>query len=126
MRKILVIICYLFIFIGLESVAMAQITIGVSEPPVAGALLQVKSIENVNKMNANSTKGLMLPRVNLNNMKELTPILPQGYNKSFENPIHTGLLVFNTNNELPNSNGIGVYLWNGEYWKPLTKTRKKE
>lgn len=94
---------------------------GIAEPPVAGALLQVKNIENVKGAEANSSKGLMLPRVNLKSIDDLNPILPQGYKKDFEDSIHAGLMVFNTNDDLPDSNGVGLYVWSGENWMAITE-----
>ncbi|MDM1367232.1 hypothetical protein [Myroides marinus] len=120
MKKKLLVLCSLLVFLGLQNVASAQVTIGTSEPPVAGALLQVKNIENVKGSAPNSTKGVMMPRVSLVSVNDLIPILPQGYDKNYENPIHAGLVVYNTNDNLPKSNGEGLYVWDGETWKAVT------
>ncbi|MDM1367233.1 hypothetical protein [Myroides marinus] len=120
MKKKLLVLCSLFVFLGLQNVASAQVTIGTPEPSVAGALLQVKNIENVKGSAPNSTKGMMMPRVSLVSVNDLIPILPQGYDKNYENPIHAGLVVFNTNDNLPNGNGVGLYVWDGETWRAIT------
>jgi len=52
----------------------SQVSIGINEAPVDGALLQLKNIPNVIDGSANSTKGMMLPRVQLTSMETLSPI----------------------------------------------------
>jgi trimeric autotransporter adhesin len=55
----------------------------------------------------NPNKGLLLPRVNLVSESDITTI---------PNP-HISLLIYNTNNTLPD--GEGYYFWNGALWNKL-------
>lgn len=97
----------------------AQVTIGSSIPPVKGSLLDLK--ENISDTtNVTSTRGLMLPRVELSNPNEL--ILgdltiddsDDGGNQKLK---HTGLIVYNVNDTQPFCKGI--YAWDGTEWIPL-------
>jgi len=119
MKRFLFVLCSLVLLLGLNSKLFAQVSIGISEPPVAGALLQVKSIENAGAA-SNSTKGVLLPRVSLKEINMLYPMFPAGYDKGTQDAIHAGLVVFNTNADLVDGKGIGVYFWSGEKWKTIT------
>ncbi|MGL5274859.1 MAG: hypothetical protein ACRC81_05085, partial [Myroides sp.] len=119
-KRIISILCTLGLLFGLGDNIFAQVTIGVGEPPMGGAILQIKTIEGVKGAGENSNKGMLLPRVGLKDMKMLYPMFEVGYDKSLQDPLHVGLVVFNTNANLLDSNGIGMYFWNGQSWKPLT------
>lgn len=90
---------YLIIFILLGLNVHAQVTIGSSDPPHAGAVLELKS----------NNRGFLGPRVQLENTASPNPIV---------NPAK-GLLVFNIDN-----NGTGdqqvkkdqFYIWSGTEW----------
>lgn len=103
----------------------AQVTIGLGEEPMPGALLQLKEIANAPVGGMNSTKGLMLPRVNLVGVSE--PKIGDATDFTSEENIHTGLWVYNlTDNTivgLPNYEPDlakqlcpGPYVWDGENW----------
>lgn len=119
MKRILFFLCGLTMMLGLNNNVSAQVSIGISEPPVEGALLQVKNIENAGTA-SNSTKGVLLPRVSLKEIDMLYPMFPKGYDKGFQDAMHAGLLVFNTNPDLADSKGVGVYCWSGDKWKAMT------
>ncbi|MCC9043620.1 hypothetical protein LNQ81_13145 [Myroides sp. M-43] len=119
-KRFFSILCTLCLLFGLGQSAYAQITIGTGEPPVGGALLQIKNIEGTQGAGSNANKGVLLPRVNLKDTKMLYPMFEVGYNKSFQDPLHVGLMVYNTNADLLDSNGAGIYFWNGQSWKPMT------
>ncbi|GAB6118996.1 hypothetical protein [Dysgonomonas termitidis] len=51
----------------------AQVTIGSGIPPSMGALLDLKEYDSANG-ESNSTKGLLLPRVNLTDWRSLYPM----------------------------------------------------
>jgi len=57
------------------SIALSQVTIGNTEKPVEGALLQLKNIDRKTNGEANSTKGLMLPRVLIKDINKLDPVV---------------------------------------------------
>lgn len=93
----------------------AQITIGSGKPPAKGALLELKSVTPSNPDTDNSTSdtgGLLLPRVNLTDVAQLTPFIQNPTPEEKEELI--GLLIFNmttATNLKP-----GIYFWNGEEW----------
>lgn len=101
---------------------LGQVTIGSSASPVSGALLQLKENDSIQD---NSTKGLLLPRVKLTDLYNLYPMFAEDiyYKKNIDNKkekedsIHTGLVVYNTDD--CSLYGFGVYVWNGEEWTIL-------
>lgn len=116
---------FIFIF-SLISGIKAQVTIGSNIDPKAGALLDLKEKEDVN--NINSTKGLILPRVNLTDISNLYPMFessttPGSPNENYDNQtkkneqdaLHAGLIVYNLNS----CQGFspGAYVWAGDKWK---------
>ncbi len=97
----------------------SQITIGSPDKPEAGALLDLKSNDNVG---INSIKGLGIPRVVLSQLDELYPMYGSygaetteyTSNKTTLKKKHTGLTVYNITD-----NGVfvpGFYLWDGDKW----------
>lgn len=95
----------------------AQVTVGTSEKPEEGALLQLKNIDKASAGAVNATKGLGMPRVGLTVLNELTD-LGSGLDKS----AHTGLWVYNINEDLCAENGVinkGLYVWDGGQWQFL-------
>jgi len=113
------------------SYVFGQATVGSDEPPATGALLQLKERQGITGGNANADRGLGMPRVHLSEPDNLFPMFePNGSNsykigsvsyvKSDEDKKHIGLCVFNTNKNLyTTGKDDGLYVWNGEYWKPL-------
>lgn len=96
----------------------AQVTIGNSDKPEIGALLQLKNKEeSENGVNAN--KGMLLPRVKLTSMTSLDDISKSAEETDSE---YTGLIVYNIN-EAPAcfSKGFqkGTYVWSGSSWNNL-------
>lgn len=119
MKKFLLVLCSLLLLFGYGSKMFAQISVGIGEPPVGGAVLQIKNIEGAKGATANANKGLLLPRVNLTDVNMLYPMFAAGYDKTYQDPIHSGLVVFNTNANLLNSIGVGLYCWDGGTWKSI-------
>lgn len=123
----------LVLFLVLTLTVDAQVTIGLDEAPVQGALLQLKNQQNtVDKVN--STKGLMLPRVNLSPSASAASVtIDEKLKKSLGlsstitlNAIdHAGLMVYNINTETfmseiafaENKICPGVYVWSGAQWE---------
>lgn len=108
------------------SFAFSQVTIGLSEKPAEGALLQLKNIPDIADGSANSTKGLGLPRVNLVSASSTQPLS----DNITDNANLIGTLVYNVNTKCSNvywkkSEPIifsqGMMVWNGEFWNPLMK-----
>lgn len=86
----------------------AQITIGSVEPPIPGALLDLK--ENAD---GSSTKGLGLPRLTLFDLNTLAVA------DVSQNEIHTGLVVYNVGCTAVEK---GPYVWTGTNWIKLKPT----
>ncbi len=107
----------LAVFIS-TSYIYGQVTIGVGEEPVAGALLQLKDIPNITGGFANSTKGMILPRVNLTNLDKLYPMFPAVYD-AMENDKHIGLTVYNIHEDACAGIPKGVFVWDGSQWQVL-------
>ncbi|GHT36495.1 hypothetical protein AGMMS49574_28320 [Bacteroidia bacterium] len=107
----------------------SQVTIGSSENPAAGALLQLKEISGVSDDGPDAYGGLAMPRVNLTVVDKLYPMFlsdktnassgpDANYvtNEAALNKSHTGLLVYNSNGASPFKKGI--YVWTGARWEP--------
>lgn len=121
-----------FIKIALLSVSsffineiQAQVTIGLNTEPVIGALLQLKE-KDINGNIANSEKGLMMPRVALN-QKEYTGsnlAMTINYSDTYINwdiNKHIGLTVYNVTHRPTDGLCRGLYTWTGEAWEKLGK-----
>ncbi|GHV07553.1 hypothetical protein FACS1894160_0330 [Bacteroidia bacterium] len=107
----------------------AQITIGSSEEPVAGASLQLKEISGVTDDSPDAYKGLAMPRVHLTDENNLYPMFldntadpASGPNASYAadkstlDKLHTGLIVYNSNDAALFKKGL--YVWSGSKWEP--------
>lgn len=115
-----------FIF-SVASHTRAQVTIGMGEPPVKGALLEIKSRDALNPSSvtdpANVTSasgGLGLPRVQLVNPATLEPFIQTAdpewnpANQALTKLTHAGLMVYNLTVSTPFQQG--VYVWDGSKW----------
>jgi uncharacterized protein (TIGR02145 family) len=76
----------------------AQVTIGSTDDPHAGAVLDLQS----------TTQGLKLPTVSLDD------IITFGLDGDAGTAI--GMMVYNTNASIKDGNGKGIYVWNGKKW----------
>jgi hypothetical protein len=135
MRKnkptIIVTVLMTALLIGVPSVC-AQMTIGVMEDPNTGSLLDLKQQQTGG--NANATRGLLLPRVQLTEPNKLYPMMETAEGSgipvgSYDDPTeiakinaeHVGLTVYN----IPTQGGCrpliseGVYIWNGTKWDEI-------
>jgi hypothetical protein len=106
-----------------------QFNIGTNEPPIVGALLQLKTITDAASAgNENSRQGIALPRVALITDTLLTPMydiqqskdLPQATKLS-----HRGLTVYNTTTNQENNLTPGITFWDGSRWIPLRKEEQE-
>ncbi len=88
--------------------AFGQVTIGSDTPPKTGALLDLN--QNVINGDANSNKGLGLPRVALTSLTSLAPAATS----PADNTTHIGLTVYNVATTSPLT--AGIYTWNGTQW----------
>jgi hypothetical protein len=101
----------LFLSFSVIFSATSQVTIGTLEQPLKGTLLDLKE-SKTSDGNANSQKGLMLPRVTLTDVYSLSPILSgEDLSNAKLKPDYTGLIVYNVNTNAPFEKGL--YSWNG-------------
>ena len=113
-----------FLFFLLSGFRMqAQVTIGLGEEPVHGALLQIKDIPNVSDGKENSTRGFMLPRVNLVGISDAKIGTTTDFTANKQEYI--GLIVYNLyDNKLTEADESkqlykGIYVWDGDKWQRL-------
>jgi hypothetical protein len=80
----------------------AQVTIGADQEPHVGAVLELVS---------NQTRGLLLPKVNLNSASVW----------GLGGAATDGMMVYNENTSTTNNlKGKGVYVWTDSQWKTTT------
>jgi uncharacterized protein (TIGR02145 family) len=101
----------LTLFAALCTAAYGQVTIGSNIPSNNGALLDLKQ-EKKDDGSANSSKGLLLPRVILTNPTDITTGDITGVTPANKDA-HIGLTVYNI------GNCPGVYVWTGSEWIKL-------
>jgi hypothetical protein len=115
----LILFCLLF-----TSSVYAQVNIGSQAIPEAAALLQFKTDNILYDLTGDETadKGILLPRVKLNGLKDMTAVL----NNPDPDKIAdlTGLLVYNVSD----TNGMakGIYEWDGNEWGLLEIRSEKD
>lgn len=113
-KKILtqaIVLVLLSITVGLQ----AQVTIGSNQPPVGGALLDLKNQEPTSPGGITATKGLALPRVKLTDLNDITKDITDV--TAADTDEHIGLTVYSVGK----CDGIdeGLYVWNGNSWEAL-------
>jgi len=91
----------------------AQVTIGINSTPLKGTLLELKE-SDVADDGANSTKGMMYPRVALSDPNNLAPML-EGTDLTDANKLqYAGLTVYNVTEDVNFQKGL--YVWDGAKW----------
>jgi len=100
MKKVLFLMLFLLV-LGAANVS-AQVRIGGDGEPHTAAVLDL----NVDNSDDGNNGGLALPRVELiDNTTQLNGTAPT-----------KGMLVYNTNPDMTDGQGTGVYYWNGSVW----------
>jgi hypothetical protein len=106
----------------------AQVTIGAGEKPAKGALLDLKDHSTPGDKTT-ATKGLLLPKVNLTNLKpasaaDLPASIGNPTTESWNLEDHIGLVVFNikppdqcASEPIP----VGSFVWSGTEWEFMGK-----
>lgn len=124
--KFITILTFLALYLFVINLSLsAQVTLGTTEKPIEGALLQLKNLPQTEDDNlTNATKGLMIPRVLLTKKYELLPMFSddlENYNtnKPLIDKEHTGLLVYNTQANAEEIICKGMNVWNGTEWQCL-------
>ncbi len=97
--------------------AKAQVTIGSSEPPRAGSLLDLNEYHSTGK-NPNANKGLGLPRVALSSLTKLT-IDDDGKEQNY-----VGTMVYNITSDANIKEGM--YCWMGTTWRQAVVVNGKD
>lgn len=116
-RKHLLSCC--IIFLGFSACLNAQVTIGSGEIPNDGALLDLKQNNNEGH---NSILGMILPRVELEDLNSLAPCL----NTTPSDPkTYKGLMVYNVEPALDSDKGEGIYIWDGGEWVYTPSSRSR-
>ena len=108
------IVIALLLIVGFAFSAKSQVTIGAQSPPLKGAILDLKQM-NENSGGYNSTSGMMLTRVYLDRINNLTPIL-KDTDPEYDilKARYSGLIVYNVNTTSPLEKGF--FVWNGDRW----------
>lgn len=125
MKHLLVI----FFLLSATVYTAAQVTIGSDQVPVKGSLLDLKNIaaDPNSPSIVTADKGLLLPRVHIktvripnagNNLAKT--ILGTNDTDNWDSAAHTALIVYNTNDCLFETIGVGPYTWTGEHWEALS------
>jgi len=113
-----------YIFLLLTTTLRAQVTIGSLENPVAGALLQLKSVEDIASSGGkNCEKGIGFPRVELVKSDLLAPMYSVNDAMTLsdvQKSAHKGLVVYNVAENDAENLGQGLYFWDGAEWLALT------
>lgn len=115
-KKILLVFISTFFILNIQ----AQVTIGSTETPINGALLDLKE-------SGTTKRGLGLPRVALTNLTpkndvELAASMGAPAGSSYSLTQHVGLLVYNTTKCLKGTGtDNGLYVWAGTEWQKLER-----
>lgn len=98
---------------------IAQVTIGSSIEPNKGSLLDLKETDSTG---VNSSKGLLLPRMNLSSLTSMEPIFKDSELNDDVKKTHIGLTIFNLKEDYSIGLCKGVYVWTMDLsWLRLPK-----
>ena len=114
------VVLFSLLLAGFALSARAQVTIGTQLQPLKGAILDLKESDAPDG-SQNSTSGVMMARVYLNDINSLSPILTgsDATNPSLM-PQYTGLIVYNVNTTSPLTKGL--YSWDGTQWVSINSS----
>ena len=123
--NIVTVLCTLLLSISING----QVTIGDTTAPLSGAILQLKDGTNDSNLLVNASKGLNLPRVELNSRTiPLNETLAQtiegnDIDTRWGAKEHIGLVVYNiSKDKICDPNIVpGIFVWTGEKWEFLGK-----
>ncbi|WP_165023010.1 FISUMP domain-containing protein [Dysgonomonas sp. ZJ279] len=116
-----IIVFIILSFVSYSPTTHAQVTIGSGGAPPQGALLQLKETESTSN---NSSRGLSMPRVSLNNLTPTTPAALAasiGGTGNYDLAEHIGLIVYNVTDYSCSAAPIakGIYFWQGTRWESI-------
>lgn len=123
MNKFFIILLYCSILFSISVSAFSQVTIGSSNSPIAGSLLDLKEYP-ASAGGVTATKGFTLPRVKLLSLTitnsstgVASTIADAPTDKLWDKDEHIGLTVYHI--DACTLNGKGVYTWTGDTWVKL-------
>lgn len=100
------------------AVGQAQVTIGSDQDPLEGILLELKDTKTYTN-GETADKGLLLPRVSLESLTSLKPLLSIDPATSAEKEKYTGTVVYNVRTNESLNMKEGKYYWDGARWAPM-------
>jgi hypothetical protein len=113
--------------LSVVSVAVAQVTIGMSEKQVHGAVLQVKTVSDdapPDSGGVSAYTGVVFPRVALTTRDSLIPMysyISTDVPDAATQKRHRGLTVYNLTHNNQKDLYEGLYYWDGYKWYALQK-----
>lgn len=117
MEKIYALILFLSVSLFCETIR-AQVTVGSGVKPVKGAILDIKSQAADTDNVTSYTGGIVMPRLRLQSIDTMEPIIPAGDPDLAElKALHTGLMVYNLTGDAPFREGL--YVWSGTQWETV-------
>lgn len=105
----------------------AQVTIGSDLPPEKAAVLDIKTQQGEGGTKTSARGGLLLPRVELNNLNELNifeSVKVTDSDYAIQKLNHTGLTVFNTQEDETQGIEKGIYVWSGQKWEKTSSSKR--
>lgn len=100
----------------------AQTTIGFEVEPREGAILDLKEFVSESD-NVSSTKGVVLPRVELTTMTSLSPLATDN---TANHKSHVGTVVYNLKENAAQKIYKGLNIWSGSRWELLCNEETEE
>ena len=99
----------------------AQVTIGTLIPPLKGVLLDLKQQTETDGA-VNSTNGMKFPRIALNGLTSLQPMLSSSEDDAATAATklqYKGMIVYNVTVNAGANLQEGLYVWDGTQWEVL-------
>ncbi|MDR1591524.1 MAG: fibrobacter succinogenes major paralogous domain-containing protein [Prevotellaceae bacterium] len=98
------------VFLNVANYAAAQVTIGGSDAPKAGAILDLNSTTKgglqLSNVNFSSYTTIPVGFPGINSPGDVTPAVKEAL---------TGAVVYNVNHDF----GMGIFVWDGNRWQPI-------
>ena len=110
MKKKLIGFVLLLFCLVIAATIKAQVTIGGLQNPHSSSVLDLSKVDN-------QDLGLMLPRVAITDVKVFQLQESGGDSQVTAN----GLVVYNTNEQIIDGRGAGMYVWYDNLWRPLNE-----
>jgi hypothetical protein len=101
MKQKMIFLALMLIMLSATSMK-AQVNIGSLDNPHASAVLDLSKSANL---------GLLLPQFPLQSVSE--------WQLSSSEAKGEGMMIYNTNDDVPGGNGKDLYVWTGNSWRPI-------